>query len=311
MILTSNNKDNIMQKKYSFFLLCLIMVIAACKKEKALDTGIVQYGQLYKYENTTLGLRLQTIYEKTGSYILYQNIGVKDYTWNFDRSLGNNWRANGVSNAETNMPIILDYLNEYWFALYSEQFLRNYLPLRIILSDSLLNGTQRLQYQKGEGMQAIGIRLVNTATTPVTTHIAAWTEAQKKTISKNLHQNFYLETIANKLSTELPESFFAGSSYDYSVDNASPAKKNPKELGFWNFGVNGANAISPTKAVDVMDYLKNIAATRPENMQSLFSYTVGTTTFVSELMKEKYRILQEYIQAKYSMNFHILNRVYL
>jgi len=208
------------------------------------------------------------------------------------------------------MPLVLDYLDDYWLDLYSDKFLRDYLPLRVIVSDSLLNSTSRQQYQKGEGMQAISIRIVNTATTPMTTHLAQWTEAQKKTIAKNLHQNFYLETIATKLSNKLPDEFYAGSIYDYVVETSNTSKKNPKELGFWNLATQGTNTISPTKIVDVMDWLKTIAATRPQDIDALFYYTSGSTQYYSQLMKHKYEVLQEYMQQNYGMSFHQLNQIY-
>src|SRR5690606_19672490 len=142
------------------------------------------------YDNTPLGNRLQALFEETGSYVLYDSLYAKDFSWNFDKSLGPNWRANGVSNPNTNVPIVLDFFDQYWFGHYTKNFLRNFLPLRIVIADSILNGTQRQQFLKGEGVQLMSIRLVNTATTPMTTHIAQWTVEQKKNIAKTLHQNF-------------------------------------------------------------------------------------------------------------------------
>lgn len=300
-----------MQKIYSYLVIIILITSTACSKEKTADPATLAYGPLYTFDNTPLGKRLEAVFKRTGTYVLYQNILPKDWTWNFNKNSGTFWTANGVSEPETNMPLVLDYLETYWFSLYSNKFLNNYLPLRIIVSDSLLNSTQRQQYQKGEGMQAISIRLVNTASTPVTTHLSQWTETQKKTIAKNLHQNFYLETIATKLSTVLPEEFYTNSTYDYIVDNNSPAKRNPKELGFWNFATQTTNAISPSKIVDVLDWLKNIAATKPENIEALFYYTSGGISRLSEPMKNKYRVLQEYMQTTYGMSFHQLNQIYL
>jgi len=299
-----------MQKIFSFLVVAIMMTITACKKEAPADPNILDYGPLYTFDNTPLGQRLEGIYNRTGSYVLYQNIKPQDWTWNFNKSSGNFWIANGVSDPETNMPLVLDYLEQYWFGLYTDKFLRDYLPLRIIVSDSLLNSTSRQQYQKGEGMQAISIRMVNTATTPMTTHLAQWTETQKKTIAKNLHQNFYLETIATKLSNLLPEDFYTGSIYDYVVETSNPSKKNPKELGFWNLATQSTNTVSPTKIVDVMDWLKTMAATKPQDMDALFYYTSGGVTKYSSVMKHKYDVLQKYMQDVYGMSFHQLNEIY-
>ncbi|HEY8387634.1 MAG TPA: hypothetical protein VIK74_03470 [Parasegetibacter sp.] len=300
-----------MSSVYKYFIFALVIISVGCKKEGPLNVSGLKYGQLYTYDNTPLGNRLQALFEETGSYVLYDSLYAKDFSWNFDKSLGPNWRANGVSNPNTNVPIVLDFFDQYWFGHYTKNFLRNFLPLRIVIADSILNGTQRQQFLKGEGVQLMSIRLVNTATTPMTTHIAQWTVEQKKNIAKTLHQNFFLETVANKLVNELPDEFFAGSPYDYVVDNASPSKKNPKELGFWNLGVDGANAVSPAKAVDVLDWLKNIAATLPQDMNNQFNYTVGGTTYFSQVMADKYQILQQYLQQKYGVNIHALNSIYL
>jgi hypothetical protein len=296
--------------KRIFLYTLLILLVASCSKEAAPDTSSLTYGPPYTYANTPLGQRLQAIYDRTGAFILYQDIKAQDWTWNFDKSSGANWVANGVSDAVVNMPAVLDYLEQYWFRFYSQRFLQSYLPFRIIVSDSLVNGTRRYQILKGEGMQALSARVVIGETLPVGKTIAEWADSTKKRVSRNLHELQYLETVANKLVNELPDSFFVKSAYDYTISNTSTAKKDPKELGFWNFTVENSNAISPARSKDVFDWLKAIAANKPESMTALFTYTLSGVPVVSEVMQHKYRVLQMYLSTKYQINIHDLNALY-
>jgi len=133
---------------YSIALLAVILVVAgACKKEAALTPSTGNIGYVLPQGNNSYDTTILNYYKKYGCYLLYKFTGKDTY-----------WTPTGWKNAYTDTASVahtgyvaqqateayvskqLSLINKLWFSYYSDKFLKDFLPAKIMLSSTVDSG---------------------------------------------------------------------------------------------------------------------------------------------------------------------------
>ena len=230
--------------------------------------------------------RIVAFYEQYGTYILYE------YTYLDYRYELNTW------NYELPDPIyvgdMLDFLNEIWFDFYSDDFKKQYLPLKIMLSKYYENYGYEYFCQVGSSCVGIGY---------CTDTLYKFTPEEKLLLKQELQTTLW----SNYLSmVDVPEEFFALSSYASVADTDPESDNYARKRGFVEQYSIGN---SPSEWYTSGDYFTGNGEI--DESRDLDSFIMGMILRTSEdwakdlewpLVKQKYDILRNWIQETFGFD---------
>lgn len=291
--------------KNSTIIACLFIALysfSACNKKYDEPQFIPSTPEYVIDTSTPYGKKIQDFYNRTNSYILYENLNYRDFGWDFNLIQIIDPEITELKKDE--IMSVLEFLDVNLFGYYTDEYMAELFPYRISLAEKVLAfGNPRNFIETSMGILISDINKEFVELNPTT----------QKLYIKNMHTAF-LTFAAKKIEARLPAEFFEISDYDFSMPNSASNKPTPKELGFWATRVSSGNMLPPTQVNDVIEWIKTIAKYTPEEIQEQFNYTVstpnGTVKVKSEKMVEKYNIIQNLLKTTYKTDLHTLKPIF-
>lgn len=291
--------------KNSTIITCLLIALysfSSCNKKYDEPQFVPSEPEYVIDTSTPHGKKIQEFYNRTNSYILYENLNYRDFGWDFNLIQIIDPEITELMKEEI-MPV-LAFLDANLFGYYSDDYMAELFPYRISLAKKVLAfGNPRNFIETSMGMLISDIDKEFTELTP---------SAQTVYI-RNMNTAF-LTFAAKKIEARLPAEFFEISDYNFSMPNSATNKPTPKELGFWATRVSSGNMLPPTSVNDVIEWVKTIAKYTPAEIQEQFYYTVttpsGSVKIKSQKMVEKYNIIQDLLINTYKTDLHKLEHIF-
>lgn len=278
--------------KVSFIAIFFLFFIAGCKK----DVGIKPSGpQVIDYMlpqgKSPADSRIVDLYKKYSTYFLYE-YSVADFNWNqVGKRLGAIFSTNGDPRYVGDM---LDLLQDKWFRFYPDEFLKQRMPYKIFLADSLyinFSGDKSLMYVD-PGAENLALGYVNDK-------LSGRDQVFKTTYKSQLNTAFWKILIDGK-KVDLPASFFTLSNYTQNTSDFDPSWPDYyKTRGFVeNLGYLSYMTVEEAKQLDINSFIKAMVSKKKSEWDAQF---LGYP-----LIKKKYDMLQAYFLSKYSIDLQLI-----
>lgn len=237
--------------------------------------------------------RIVELKQRYGTYFLY-DFTVADFRWNLVGKRPATYQATTGDPAFVGQA--LDLLDQVWLKFYPDAFLKEKMPFKIFLADSVYSGTNKVLTPAHAGTDNIAVGYVN-ETLP--TRNAAF-----KLTYKNQINSVFMEQLLSKEVLELPTTFFDVSIYNVNVVSTTTDANYFKTRGFVkSISSLATTAAERNKATDVRDFLTEIVKTN--------NATWNSTMNTFPLIKRKYDILTEFMMTRYGIDLkQIANATY-
>ena len=284
---------------------CITAALQSCRKDNNPPQVSQKADMRFQLPqgNASFDTTILNFFHTYNTYILYKFSDV-DFNYQFSYNLSQNQNANiayigGPAVVRTGDSIAiqaaLDFMNQYWFSFYPEDFKKNYLPQKILLAALTCNtrytaatkiyDTPRVNpiTVPIEGMDAITLPKIDTA-------FNTYPLASKLLLKAQLNRIFLKHLMYPMVNTmpvviPPPADFFKVS--DYTL--AGLTKANRYKYGFDTTA--GANA--PNPYTDILAFLDTICA-KPRAQLDAYMFSPKVDSL--GLMKRKYDILVNYFK---------------
>lgn len=295
----------------------LACFVAACNKEKHPAIASEKTPMRYSLPqgNAPFDPRIVDFFNRYDSYILYKFSDV-DFNYNLSFNLASPPVGNGngkpgpavVRTADSiSIEAALDFMDQYWFAFYPEEFKKKYLPQKIMLAAAIYNtrwnGTTKIYDTPRVNPILIPVEGVDHITIPkVDTPFASMTLAQKLTLKMHLNKVFLkhlMYPLVNTVPALIPEptDFFKVSDYGLSILTAA----NKYKYGFVT--THSVVSRSPDPMNDLTSFLDTICG-KPKS--ALDAYMLSPNVDSLGLTRTKYNILVNYFQRNYNVDIQAI-----
>ena len=289
-----------MKKIRIYFLVLFACCVAACSGNDEIE-NIEFWPNEYELPQgkSDADERIVDFYEQFGTYILYEYTYM-DYRYEFLSSY----------NYELPDPVhvgdMLDLLEEIWFDFYPPEFLTEHMPLKIMLADHFeyvdqYSGYTTL-YFSVRGTSCIGVGFCS----DTLSKISPETKAEfKNDLQSNIWENYLTQL-------EFPEEFYEVSDYSSPADGFDPTSDNyARKRGFvallssgyadeWSMWPNNDGELD--KSMDLRSFIMGMVGRTSADWAMDLEYP---------LVKQKYDILQKWIQEKYGFDIQeIADKIY-
>lgn len=269
--------------------LCFACFIAGCKKDTPLKVSEpIKPDYTLPQGKSPADNRIVDLYNKYNTYFLYEYTET-DFGWN---QIGKRESAFHATKADPRfVGDILDLLQDKWFRFYPDEFLKDRMPYKIFLADSLyieFDPMSKFLTYVHPGAENLALGYVND-------QLRGRNAAFKNNYKIRLNYIF-LEMLINKKSIELPAAFFVQS--DYTRNTLANNLASPdyfKARGFvQNYPSLEYTPVEGNKKDDVISFIKTMVSLKKMEWDRQFlNYP---------LLKNKYDILQTYFLTKYNVN---------
>jgi len=284
---------------------CAILM-QACNKDKNPPEVSQKSGTRYQLPqgNASFDATILDFYKKYNTYILYKFSDV-DFNYQFSYNLAT--PPVGGSTAYVTGPVVmrggdsiaiqsaLDFMDQYWFSFYPEDFKRKYLPQKILLAGVIYNtrytSATKIYDTPRVNPFIVPIEGVDHITLPkIDTAFNTYPLASKILLKAQLNRIFIKHLMYPPISTmpaviAQPTDFFKVS--DYTV--GSLTKANMYRYGYDTVVAGKA----PSSYVDLLAFLDTIC-TKPKT--ALDAYMLNPSVDVLGLTKRKYDLLVNFFK---------------
>lgn len=292
-------------------------IAAACNKDNNPPTASVKTPMRYQLPqgNAPFDPVILDLYKRYDTYILYKFSDV-DFNYQFSYNLAEPPVGNGNGKAG---PVVirtadsagilpaLDFMQQYWFSFYPEEFKKKYLPQKILLAAEMYNsrwtGATKTYDTPRVNQLTVPIEGVDHITLPkIDQDFAALPLDEKIRLKGNLNRVFLKHLMYPLVSTvpavlPQPDAFFKVSDYGASITAANKYK-----YGFLNFHHQAANR-APDPMFDLIAYLDTIC-TKPK--AALDAWMLNPKVDSSGLTRMKYNILIKHFKDNYNVDIQAI-----
>ena len=282
-----------------------IIFMQACNKDKNPPQASQKPGTRYTLPqgNASFDAAIVDFFHKYDSYILYKFSDV-DFNYQLSYNLATPPIGTGgfvpgpvVMRGGDSIAIqsALDFMNQYWFAFYPEDFKKKYLPQKILLAgliyNTAYNTTTKIYDTPRVNPLTVPIEGVDHITLPkIDTAFNTYPLASKILLKAQVNKIFLKHLMYPPISTmpaviSQPTDFFKVS--DYTVNALT--KANMYKYGFDTVVAGRA----PGNYVDLLAFLDTIC-TKPKS--ALDAYMLNPSVDVLGLTKRKYDLLVNFFK---------------
>jgi hypothetical protein len=293
-----------------------VVWIQSCRKDNNPAVVSPKPGMRYALPqgNASFDAAILDYFKKYDTYILYRFSGV-DFNYQFSYNLAAPPSGPG---AAISGPVVmrggdsiaiqaaLDYLEQYWFGFYPDEFKKKYLPQKILLA-GLVYTTRYTSATKIydtprvnpvtipiEGADHITLPKIDTA---FITYPLAGKLLLKAQVNKIFLKHLMYPPVSNMSPRiAVPADFFKVS--DYTVGSLTATTK-------YNYGflVSPVGNRAPSPSEDILSYLDTICA-KPKS--ALDAYMLSPQVDQFGLMRRKYELLVNYFKNNYQVDIQAI-----
>lgn len=287
--------------KTTMLFVLVALLLQSCYKEDDITADLDQPHYVLPKSDHPLDIALNKFKAETKANVLYTYKPV-DHTWNLTRKIDSDFVQ------QSDKDVVLESWNEIkamWLNHYNEAFIKEYVPYKIFLSDTLkLNTTN-------------GITMHNTLSAfnyiafgNVNSDYALMDNDQKNVLKGQYHGEFFANYLYRYDRIMITESFFKESKeefYDTNLkqllteqEKKDKVKPDPKEYGFWHQEDDGNNytVMSPSKIDDVNQFVNMITSYTQEELDLLM---VGYPK-----LETKYNIIIQDIKDNFNIDLQVI-----
>lgn len=302
-------------KKYALIFIMGVVLLASCKTQEEPLTPSEGMEMPYKVPqgNNEYDNRIVDWNKRTGTFILYKFTD-RDAYWkkfNWDKIIYNAAGSivGGTTLIQEAKPEYIDKLltlvEDNYFKLFPDQFLKKALPIRILLCDTINYYSSSKFYLRNYhiGTDYICIGYAGAG------FDANWTTANIKAMRDRLVPDIF-SSLLNSKDIQIPEEFKSLSTYGVAVTNT-----NMFEKGFLYYS---STATTVTPEWDWSNYVKYISQypysmfTTPPSTPDRFPYLTGMLLPAKDkygLVKQKYDIVVKYFKDVHGIDIQAIGNM--
>lgn len=304
-------------KTYFFLTFLLAVVLFSCaKKEAALTPSEENQGYIVPQGNSDYDATIVTFYNKYGTYLLY-NFTDKDTYWT-----PSGWKNATLNNATTGfwnpgyevVKADLSYvkkqlvlLDSSWFRFYSDKFLNEFLPVKIMLCSkvdsvySTLLGFNPLTYNKTAKAVAAHYNYDNICVNNANAAIDNMTAADKKIYLAKINLIFAQSIIGRNLA-KATGPFASIANYTGAINTTA-----------LRYAQGIINHTSPTADGDWGAYILAMVSTSETNLNvstantdATFKGILNATKDANGRIRTRYNIVRKYYISNYNVDLQAI-----
>ncbi|MDR1414522.1 MAG: hypothetical protein LBI96_01820 [Odoribacteraceae bacterium] len=269
--------------KTYFYIIAITLATFACTRDAELGEISTSFpGYELPQGRSDADDRIVELYEKYGSYFLYDYTR-RDLIWTFV--------TNSVAALYYCSPpdvervgLFLDFIDDVWLDFYPDDFLREYLPYKIFLADTVKYiGNYATTYYYSR-IAANQIALAFCSDTLL--HLTPATKLDYKTW---LNQQLWTEMYVNIL--EMPAEYFAITDYTKVTNNTTESPDYYRTRGFFQ---NISTMYLMTHQNDLYNFFYYV-------MEASYA-TLEPTLVAYPLLKRKYDIMRAHLIERYGVD---------
>ncbi|MCW3467031.1 hypothetical protein [Chitinophaga nivalis] len=266
-----------------YYLLALIILLMACKREAALTPSPATPMYTLPQGNHGYDDTIMTCYKKYGAYILYR-FTQDDYSYNYsDRKSDSAFVANPVY-----ISAALQFFKTQLLDVYPESFIQQTIPYKILLASYIGSGATRSAKGFASTNSALAIGWADSTLVQKLQSPAA-----VKQVRSWLHR-YYIERAYRAKIIQVPEAFAALAPSLYGA--ISPETQYEK-------GVLGTPGSDLNLVVDFLAYVEAITGNSQAQLEAgLFSRKVDK----KGLIRQKYNTVINYFNVTYGVNLQAI-----
>jgi hypothetical protein len=279
-----------------------VILLSACKKEADKVSPAPKNDTYYQLPqgNAPYDQEILSWYKKYNTYVLYR-FSEKEYKYGIT---GLYPAAILMKTADTLvMPAAVNFLKDYWFHFYTDDFLKKYLPFKILLAGLMVESAYGLDTTSipvtypMAGLDYLIIPTVNSSFSSMT--------MQDRITLKTAVNGLFLETLLfgasgySPAKITPPDAFFELSPYDKKGLTAN----NKYQYGFLELDINNNQLVTPGHNYDLMTYLYVIIST-PERV--LNATLLSADTDSNGLIRKKYNVLTHFFKEQYDIDIQAI-----
>ncbi|PWS30148.1 putative zinc-binding metallopeptidase [Pedobacter paludis] len=275
--------------KYIIFLFAISIITFGCKKEEALEPSDIEVQYKLPQGNHDYDPLLVDLNNKYGTFFLYKFSAI-DFgatpvysTANF----GNNYTVDIADEAYVGK--VLNFVQKNWLNYYSDAFLKNFLPFKVLLGQNLRSKTSpTTTYTVLSSYNQMTLSNFSSS-------FDSMTDAQKKTYVNNLHVEFF-NFINNRGKLDIPADFLTVTNYTQTGVTAT---------NFYTYGY-VSYVVSLQDNRPTRDFLSFIALITSKTKAELDATILKPSNDTAGLVKKKYDIIINYYKTKYNVDLQAI-----
>ena len=246
----------------------LLLVCASCYKEKPIISELGEPRHELVDSNEPARHYTYELWKNTGTIIL-DDYDELDYKWNVSANSPN------VLTLPEKDPELYDaaitLLRSIWLDDYTEDFIRNYFPVKILLADTIRDNKYQGEIWDDQisqhGRAYIAVGRIRKDCFPV--------GAEDQTTAKGkLHATLWADFICKNNLIQLPQAFFIPCEDHYSESMSKNKHRDDmeyiREMGFWRYDERNLSNewMLPDRIGDISDFIEMIVTHTAEEMSA-------------------------------------------
>jgi len=294
---------------------CITVLITSCRKDNNPPQVSQKSDTRYQLPqgNASFDTDILNFFHTYNTYILYK---FSDIDFNYQFSFNLATPPIGSLNASIGPVVMrggdsiaiqsaLDFMNQYWFSFYPEDFKKKYLPQKILLAgliyNTRYNGSTKIYDTPRINPYIIPVEGVDHITLPkIDTAFNSYSLASKLLLKAQLNRIFLKHLMYPIINTvpapvPLPADFFKVS--NYSLGGITSAQR--YKYGFDTLVAGSA----PSPITDMIAFLDTICA-KPKT--ALDAYMLNPKVDSLGLTKRKYDLLVNYFKNNYNVDIQAI-----
>ena len=307
-------------KKIILYILPLLLLVSCYKKEDALQPSEGKDGYVVPQGNNDYDQTIVNFYEKYGKYLLYEFTD-KDTYWtpggwkNSTQNASGAW-SNGYEAAKADPAYVasqLKLLDTIWFKYYSDAFLKEFLPVKIMLCRSVDSVFTRyvsfnpLTIEKGAKPVAAWFNYDNICVNHGNQAGTSLTPAEVKAAGAKLNLIFG-QSIGLRRMASATTRFAAVANYNATISTQAAAYGQGIIYTYYN---------SPNADLDWGFYMLAMMTTSEQtlntstpNTDASFKGILNTTKDSNGRIRQRYNIVREYYKENYNVDLQAVGNAF-
>ncbi|WP_316847489.1 putative zinc-binding metallopeptidase [Pedobacter psychrodurus] len=275
--------------RYLMTISLLSAVFLGCKKEETLTPSTIEVQYKLPQGNHDYDPALVELNKKYGTFFLYKWSAV-DFASN-PVYIGNGFNESYTADIadEAYVGKVLTFIQKNWLNYYSDEFLKNNLPFKVLLGQNLrMKASPTTKYTILSNYNQITL-------SNFSADFDLMTDAQKKTYVNNLHLEFF-NFINSRGKLDIPADFLTVTNYTQTGVTA---------INYYTYGY-VSYVVSLQDNKPTRDLLSYIAIITSKTKAELDATILKASNDTAGLVKKKYDIIINYYKTKYNLDLQAI-----